>query len=208
MKKSSFFVITLLSLLMLSTCSSLVAAQYTSEVTTPVTIDSTGRFYGTAQDIGVGYDIQGTPGSTGSVTAQIYNGNPQSTANVPEGVSLTRFVVITFNMAASDFIQANIFITYTDEDVANLQTPYTLYKYVASTDSFVELPASIDTAAKMVSITVSSIDDPLFAIGGTTALANTDNGFSTTAWALLAASIVIVVLLVVAGVWFFKRSSR
>ncbi len=209
MKKSNFLVFTLLSLLMLSTCSALVAGQpqYENEVTIPITIDSNGRFTGSAEGIGVAYEIQGVAGATGSVTATIYPGNPQPDAPIPEGISLTRFVVIEFSMSSGDFSQATIYITYTDEDVANLQAPYSVYKYVRGAgvaDSYVEIPSTVDTASKMITVTVTSIDDPLFAIGGAT-VSNDDGGISGTAWVLLAASVVVIVLLAVVGVWYFKK---
>ena len=153
------------------------------------------------------YQIQGNPGATGSVTAEIYNGNPQPTASIPDGVSLTHFVVITFNMYSGDFNSAQIHITYTDEEVANLQAPFAVYKYVASSDSYVLMPNTIvDTVAKTVTVTVGSIDDPLFAIGSTSSSGNT-GGFSNTAWIALGASVAIIVLLAVVGVWYFKRHS-
>jgi hypothetical protein len=204
MKKSKLITTALLFLLSLSMCAAVVTAQYITEKTTPVTIGPDGKFSGGELDIGVAYEIEGTVGATGSITAQIYNGNPQSTASIPESVSLTRFVAITFNMNPADFIKANIYITYTDADVANLQAPFTVYKYNPDTDSYVEVVSTVDTAAKMVTFTLNSISDPLFAIGGAVAPQNTD-GFSTTAWALLAASIAIIVALAVFGVWYFKK---
>ena len=211
-KKSKLFAFTLLFLLSFSACGALVTAQYDGQETTPVTIGSSGTFSGGALDIGIAYEVQGTPGATGSITAQVYNGNPQSTASIPEGVSLTRFVVITFNMNSADFTVANIYITYTDADVANLQAPFKVYKYMPSTDSYVEVPSTVDTIAKMVTVTVNSIADPLFAIGGAPASHITpgpgdSDGFSTTAWVLLAASVVVIVVLAVFGVWYFKKRS-
>ena len=163
MNKSKLLVIILLSILVVSTACSFVAAQssYTTQKTTPVTILSDGTFSVSEPEIGLSYQIQGNPGGTGSVTAQIYNGNPQPTASIPEGVSLTHFVVITFNMYSGDFNSAQIHITYTDEEVANLQAPFAVYKYVAGSDSYVLMPSTVDTAAKMVTVTVGSIDDPL-----------------------------------------------
>ena len=209
MNKSKLLVIILLSILVISTGSSFVAAQgsYTTQRTTPVTILPDGTFSASEPDIGLSYLIQGNPGATGSVTAQIYNGNPQPTASIPDGVSLTHFVVITFNMYSGDFNSAQIQITYTDEEVANLQAPFALYKYVASSDSYVVMPNTIvDTAAKTVTVTVGSIDDPLFAIGSNTSSGNI-GGFSSTAWIALGASVAIIVLLAVVGVWYFKRHS-
>lgn len=202
---SKFIAIAFLSVLLASSFAGVVSAQsgYGNEVTTPVTIDSNGKFSGYAADIGVGYEIQGLAGAIGSVTAAVYNANPQASASIPNGVSLTRFVVITFHMNADDFTLANIYINYTDEDVSGIQSPFTIYKYLASSDSYVELASTVDTDNKMITITVTSIDDPLFAIGG--ASVGGSGGFSTTNWAILSVSIVIIVLLVVFGAWYFKK---
>jgi hypothetical protein len=208
MYKSKLLVTILLSILVISTGSSFVAAQdsYQSR-TTPVTILQDGSFSASETDIGLSYQIQGNPGATGSITAQIYNGNPQPTASIPDGVSLTHFVIIKFNMYSGDFNSAQIQITYTDEEVANLQAPFAVYKYFENSDSYVLMPnTSADTAAKTVTVTVGSIDDPLFAIGSTSSSGNI-GGFSNTAWIALGASIAIIVLLAVVGVWYFKRHS-
>jgi hypothetical protein len=203
---SKFIAIAFLSVLIVSSFGALVSAQsgYTNEVTIPVTIGSDGTFSDTAAEIGVAYSIQGRAGATGSVTAAVYNANPQSSASVPEGVTLSRFVVITFNMNAADFSSATIYITYTDADVAEMQTPFTVYKYVASSNSFIELTPTVDTVNKMMTITVTSIDDPLFAIGGASVSGGTD-GVSNSNLVILAVSIVVIVLLVVFGVWYFKK---
>jgi len=210
MNKSKLIVIILLSMLVISVASSFVTGQdpYPTQKTTPVSISPDGTFSASEPEIGLAYQILGNPGSTGSVTAQIYNGNPQPTASIPEGISLTHFVVITFNMYSGDFIQAQIHITYTDEEVANLQAPLAVYKYVATSDSYVLMPSTVvDTAAKMVTVTVGSIDDPLFAIGSSTSSDNI-GGFSSTAWIALGASVTIIVLLAVVGVWYFKKHSK
>jgi hypothetical protein len=208
MNKSKLLVIILLSILVISTGSSFVVAQdFYRTRTTPVTVLQDGTFSASEPDIGLSYQIQGNPGATGSVTAQIYNGNPQPTASIPDGVSLTHFVVITFNMYSGDCNSAQIHITYADEEVANLQAPFAVYKYVANSDSYVLMPnTSVDTSAKTVTVTVGSIDDPLFAIGSTSSAGNT-GGFSNTAWIALGASVAIIVLLAVVGVWYFKRHS-
>ena len=211
MQKSKLIAFILLFLFSLSVCGALVTAQYSiypTEETTPVIIDSNGAFSGGALDLGIAYEVQGTPGATGSITAQVYGGNPQSAASIPEGISLTRFVVITFNMNSADFTVANIYITYTDADVANLQAPYAVYKYMPGTDSYVEVPATFDAASKLVTITVNSIADPLFAIGGETAPTITpgpDDDGSILPLIILAVSIVIIVVLAVFGVWYFKK---
>ena len=204
MEKTKFLLFALLSVLLVSAFGALVLAQsgYTNEEITPVTIGSDGTFSGSAMDVGVGYEIQGTAGATGSVTAAIYSANPQSSASIPNGVTLGRFVVITFDMNAADFGSATIHITYTDADVSGMQTPYSVYKYVASTNSYVELPSTVDTANKMITVTVISIDDPLFAIGGASVATG---GISVTAWAILAVSIIVIIFLVVFGIWYFKK---
>lgn len=203
---SKFMAIAILSVLLVSSFGSLVSAQsgYGNQVTTPVTIGSDGTFSGSASDIGVGYSIQGVAGATGSVTAAVYNANPQPSASIPNGVTLTRFVVVTFDMNAADFSSASIIITYTDADVSGIQTPYTIYKYIPSSDSYIELTPTVDTDNKMMTITVTSIDDPLFAIGGASVSGET-GGISTTNWAILAVSIVVIVVLVVFGVWYFRK---
>ena len=179
MNNSKFIAIALLSVLLVSSFGALASAQsgYTNEVTTPVTIGSDGTFSGMRFRCRRGYSIQGVAGSTGSVTAAVYNANPQSSASIPNGVTLTRFVVITFDMNAADFTSATIYITYTDDDVSGIQTPYTIYKYVPSSDSYVELTPTVDTDNKMMTITVTSIDDPLFAIGGASIVGGS-GGFS------------------------------
>jgi hypothetical protein len=156
---SKFIAIALLSALLVCSFGAMVSAQsgYTNQVTTPVTIGSDGIFYGSVADEGVSYSIQGRVGATGSVTTAVYNANPQSSASIPSGVSLTRFVVINFNMNAADFISATISITYTDADVSGIQTPYTIYKYVPSSNSYVELTPTVDTVNKMMTITVNSM---------------------------------------------------
>jgi hypothetical protein len=190
--KSKFLGMVILTVLLLSLSVSLVAAQYTTQKTTDVTISSDGTFSATDSEVGVSYLIQGTSGATGTVTATVYNGNPQPTATVPDGISLTRFVVITFNMNANEFTQATITMNYADSDVQNIQSPYTIFKYVPSTDSYVELPSSFDSVAKTITITVTSLDDPLFAIGGA---ATTTAGIPASTWIILAVSIVAIVLL-------------
>jgi hypothetical protein len=157
--KSKLSVIMVVAFLLLSLSISLVGAQYATSQTTDVTIGSNGTFTATASNVGVTYDIQGTPGSTGTVTADVYNGNPQPTASVPSGDSLTHFIAIAFNINASDFTSATINITYTSADVQNLQQPYAVFKYVASTNSYTKFLSVVDTNAKVITITLNSIRD-------------------------------------------------
>ena len=193
MNKSKLGIISIIALLMLSLIAGLVAAQYTTQKTTNLVIASDGTCAVCEADVGITYLVQGTPGATGSVTAAVYNGNPQSSANIPSGISLNHFVVMTFDMAASDFSQATITINYADSDVQNIQPPYTVYKYLPATDSYVAMPSTIDTVAKTFTITLSSVDDPLFAIGGSTEVAPTSS-IPVWTWAVTISAIIIVVL--------------
>jgi hypothetical protein len=198
-------VIAILSLLLLSVSISSVAAlsPYDGAATTNVAVSSSGTCT-VCDAYGVTYNIQGTPGSTGTITTAVLTANPQPNA-APAGISLNRFVIVSFDMNAADFTQAQITIPYTDSDIQGIQQPYSIYKYVPATNTYTLLAAVVDTNAKTFTITVASVDDPIFAIGGATAVGQT-NGISTTMWAALAGSIVFIVLLVVVGVWFFKRS--
>ena len=202
MSKSKFTQIAIITVLFLSLTVSLVEAQYTTSKTTPVTISGDGTFIATEPDIGVSYLIEGTPGATGSVTAAIYSGNPQPNAVIPDGVSLTHFVVVTFDMDLNQFTSASIVISYTDADVANLQAPYAIYKYVPNTDSFVELASNVNTDAKTITITVTSIDDPVFAVGA----AAVAGGFPASSWAILIGLIVAIVVVAVVAVLYLRRS--
>src|SRR5674476_987191 len=150
MNKSKLSIISIIALLVLSLSVGLVAAQYTTQKTTDLAIASDGTCSVSETDLGITYVVQGTPGATGSVTAAIYNGNPQPSANIPSGVSLNHFVVVTFDMAANDFSQATLTLNYADSDVQNVQEPYTVYKYLPATDSYVALPSTVDTVAKTI----------------------------------------------------------
>jgi hypothetical protein len=191
--KSKLGVLTLVTVLLLSLSLS-VAAQYVTQKTTEIAIGLDGTFIASEPDVGITYEIQGVAGATGSVTAAVYTGNPQTTAAIPDGVSLTHFVVITFDMASSDFTQATIIVSYSDSDVQNIHSPFAIYKYDVSTDSYVELPSIVDTAAKTITVTLTSVDDPLLAIGGATA---TSEPTSITTWIIIVVTIVAILLLVV-----------
>jgi len=148
-------------------CTLVVNAQYRVTETSPVTVPESGVV--TVDQVattGVSIEIAGAPGTTGSVTAAVYTENPQPNANIPAGVSLTRFVVITLDIPAENFISANVTIHYTDDDVAGLTPPIVLYKYIPETNSFVELPTVDDPVAKTLTVTLTSTTDPLFAVGG------------------------------------------
>ena len=196
MNKSKLGVLTLIFVLLLSYTVALAAAQYTTEKTTPITIGSDGTFVAGEPAVGISYEIQGTPGATGSVTASVYTSNPQPTATIPDGTSLAHFVVVTFDMNANEFTSAKIVIHYSDSDVAGISAPYTIYKYIADTNSYIALPSTVDTNAQTLTVTVRSITDPLFAIGGATV---ESEGFSAASWAIIAAAIIVIVVLVVFG---------
>ena len=191
MNKSKLTIISLVTLLMLSLSVSLVAAQYSTEKTTDVTFSSDGTFTASESDVGVYYSIEGTPGASGTVTATVYNGNPQADAAVPSGISLTHFIAITLNMNAADFKSAKIIISYSDSDVQNIQPRYEVYKYIPNTNSYVSMPSTVDTTAKTITITLASIDDPLLAIGGTT---GTGGGIWAVMWGAIIVSVIAVVL--------------
>lgn len=203
--KSKLGVISIIAILMLSLSVSSVAAQYTTQKTTDIVIASDGTCTAYEPEVGVTYVIKGTPGAMGTVTAAIYNGNPQPLANIPNGVALNHFVVVTFDMDASDFSQAVITINYADSDVQNIQPPYTVYKYMPDTDSYVALPSTVDTVAKTITITLDSVDDPLFAIGGAVV---TDAPVTAVAWVIVAVGVIAVVLLSVLIVTRMRKSSK
>ena len=150
---------------------SIAFGQYETSKTSVFTISSSG-VANVAQDTtvgGVSIVIAGRASSTGSVSTATYTGNPQPGASKPANVTLTDFVAITFNLAADNFQNATITISYNAAEVTGINPPYSLYKYVADSNSYIALNGVVDTSAKTITTTVTSIDDPLFAIGGTTA---------------------------------------
>ena len=194
--------------------SSLVAlAQYETTKTANFTISSSGVAHVDQSTTagGVSIDIAGTPSATGSVTTATYTGNPQPDASWPVNVTLTHFVAITFNMATSYFQSANITISYSDSDVAGINPPYTLYKYNPDTNNYVALNSVVDTSAKTITATVTSITDPLFAIGGTTALTVTPTPVTPAVppwiW-IVVATVIIVIVFVVALRLLRSRASN
>ena len=202
-KKSRVAASALLVVLLLSfSLSFLVAAQYKTEITTIVTIGSNGTFVATEPSVGISYQIVGTPGASGTVTADVYNGNPQPTANIPSGISLTHFIGITFNINANSFTQAKIIINYTSSEVQNLQTPYAIYKYNSETNTYAELPSTVDANAKTITVILTSITHPLLAIGGTP---KTSVEISMSEWIAIT---VIVAIIIVVNVIIFSRGRR
>jgi hypothetical protein len=207
LSKSKLGVLAIITLFLLSFSLSfaLVRAQsspYTTEKTTNVTIGSNGTFNATESDVGASYQILGTPGATGTVTASVYNGDPQPTATVPNGTSLTSFIVVTIKMNANDFSSATITLSYTDSMVQNIKQPYKVYKYNADSNSYTALPSTVDTSAKTITVTLSSLSDPLLAIGGAKT-ATSGNLLST---GIIVVAIVIVIVLVTVAIFYLMRS--
>jgi hypothetical protein len=205
MDKSKLGVISVIALIVFILSVGLVAGQYTTQKTTDLVLGSDGTCSVSEADLGITYVVQGTPGASGSVTAAIYNGNPQPLASIPSGVALSHFVVVTFSMDASDFSQATITLNYAEGDVQNIQTPYSVYKYVPESDSFVALPSIVDTVAKTITISLDSVDDPLFAIGGAVV---TDAPVTTVAWIIVSVCVIAIVSLSVFIVAYMRKSAR
>jgi len=182
------------TLLLIST-STLAVAQYDGGEVTQIEIDNSGSFTATTSSAGVTYEITGNPGSTGTVTTTVYNGNPQATAKIPEGIGLTKYVVVAFDFNSQDFEQATLTFTYTDADVAGLQGPFAIYKYIPETNEYIQLEGELDTTAKTITVTLNSTNDPLFAIGGSDTSALTEAA-PTTLWIAVAVAVIVIVLVV------------
>jgi flagellar basal body-associated protein FliL len=195
MGKSKYRALAIITLLLFSFVVGLATAQifYPTIKTTDLDFDSNGNCTVYETSIGVTYIVQGTPGSTGSVTASIYPGNPQATANIPDDVSLSHFIIFTFDMDPSDFTQAQISLSYSDDDIANLHAPYAIYKYLPDSNSYVPLYTIVDTTAKTMTITLTSLNDPLLAIGGSTV--EEDSGIGVTSWIIIVVSVIVIVVL-------------
>jgi hypothetical protein len=201
---ASVFVLALLSV---SLGSVFVAAQlvYTTEKTISFTIPSNGVFSTTVASTGVSLEITGTAGATGTLTIDAYNGNPYPTATIPSGISLNDFIAITFNMNAQDFTQAIVTITYTDAQVQGLKQPYALYKYSPSSNSYNPLPSTVNTAAKTITATLTSISDPLLAIGGKSTSLVTSSGTPAWVWAAVFA---VIIVIIIAAVLMLSRPEK
>jgi hypothetical protein len=205
-------IVTVLTVVFLSLSPLVVLAQYETQQTAEFTVSSDGTAHvdqsSSAGDISI--DIAGTLGATGLVTTATYNANPQPGASIPDNVVLTRFIVVTFDMSSSDFINATITISYSDADVGGMSLPYVLYKYNPNTNSFVALESVLDTSAKTITVTLTSTTDPLFAIGSTVASTATPTvaptqepaSSSGVTWAWIAVGIEIVVG-VILGFWVY-----
>jgi hypothetical protein len=211
MKKYRFgCIISILAIVLLSlSLFAIVAnAQYASQQTSDVTIGTDGAGHVTQSSLGgmVSIDVAGAPGTKGSVSLATYNGNPQPTASGPSGTKLIDFTVITINIPEADFFGANIVFHYTDSNVVGISPPYTLYKYIPASNSYVLQNAFVDTNAKTITLSISSLTDPLFAIGGTSAATTTSPGVPVLAWVLIVIIVVFVVLLVTLIVYRRRKS--
>ncbi len=205
MRKPKITIIALIIFLAISFSAVFVTAQYTTQVTTNITFSSTGTFTASEPDIGISYAIQGSPGANGTVTASVYNGNPQPSATVPSGVSLTYFVAISFNIKPSDFQNATITISYTDSMVQNIKAPFSVYKYTQDGNIYVQLPTVVDSNARTITVTVLSTTDPLFAIGGAT---NTPASNSTFTWIIIVVFAIAILLLAIYLVRLVRRPDK
>lgn len=194
-------------LLVVSVSVGVVAAanSYSSQITSEFLLDSTGQWTKCQEDLGVTYEIKGTPGAVGSVTTSAYAGNPQASAVIPEGISLTNFRIVTFDVDASKFESAKITFSYSDSDVQNIAAPYAIYKYLDASNSYVKLPTTVDTEAKTLTISLSNAADPLFAIGGAS-VAN--NGDGTTTWIIIAVLAIVLVIVAVILVVRLKNAGK
>jgi hypothetical protein len=202
MKEQKIVVIAILALLIVTFFSSYSSAQYMPTKITNVTIHSDGTFNATAPEAGISYRIVGTPGATGNVTVTFFSGNPNPTASVLNGTSLSSFIGIEFNMDPNDFSSATITFNYNDSMVQGTEQPYAVYKYDVSSDAFVEWPSTVDTVAKTITVTLTSVADPLFAIGGAKTAINI---VSTSTWLIIVAIVIIIILV---NVVIFYRMRR
>ena len=192
-----------LSILLLSPAA-LVLALYGHE---PIIyfLDSNGYFHFEEPALGIAVRVRGTPGANCTLLTEIYNGNPEPTAAIPDGISLTHFAVVIINMNANQFSNVSITINYTTTDFQDIQPPYAVYEYVPGTDSFVKLPSAVDVAAKTITFTETSIVSGLFAIGGVPAAPRTEGEGAITLLLILIGAIIAIVVVAVLIVMRFKR---
>ena len=199
--------ITFLAFALFSLLLPFASAQYQTQQSVVITIGPSGRIQVsqslTAGDVTI--DITGTPGATGIVSTATYSTNPQATASIPADVSLTHFVVVAFNISPNQFQSANITIKFTDAEVAGINPPYVLYKYSPLIDSYIQLNSVSDLSAKTITAMLTSPDDPLFAIGGSTVA--TPQPQDTPIWILVAIAVVIVIVVIAAVLLLRTRYS-
>ena len=203
MSKSKIGVLSIIILLLVSSAIGLASAAYETE-TVDVDLGSSGHAVVVAPISGVTFVVDGTPGAIGSITLENMTDNPHPLADIPSGIALGRFVQITFDMIPSEFTKAQVVINYTDSDVADFNQPFSVYKYLDASSSYVELPTTTDTSAKTVTVTLNSVTDPILAIGGSTGEAPGPD--STVTWIIVAVSVVIVVVLAVFIIFRWRKT--
>jgi hypothetical protein len=197
-KKTTLAFTLIIAAFFMSTAS-IASAQYQTENTVNITIGDQGTFTATEPNVGVAYLIEGTPGTTGTVVATVYNGNPQATAAVPADISLTKFLAVVFDSPLQAFTQATLTFKLTDSDIAGLQGPFVIYKYNADTNSYQKLDGVVDENAKTITITTTGTADSIFAIGGThVSTAPKESSFM---WIAIAGVVAVIVAAVVLGLW-------
>jgi hypothetical protein len=199
LSKKSTLAFTLIVAALLISTASIANAQYPTGQTINITIDDSGTFTATEPTVGITYLIEGTPGTTGTVVATVYNGNPQATAQLPSDVSLTKFLAVVFDFPAQGFAQGTLTFKLTDSDVAGLQGPYVIYKYNADSNSYQKLDGIVDENAKTITITSAGSDDSIFAMGGT--LVSTAPNESSFLGVAIVVAVAIIVIAVVLGFW-------
>jgi uncharacterized protein Usg len=193
-------IVTVLSIMFLAFSPLIVSAQYQTQQSVVMTVPDSGVVVvdQNATVGGLSIAICASCGVTITVATVVYNANPQADAVVPANVALTHFVALTFaDIAPNDFGNATVTIHYTDADLAGMSQPYILYKYDAATNSYLPLDTVLDTSAKTLTTTLTSINDPLFAIGGAVASSVAPTGgpapISGGTWVWIGVGIVCVI---------------
>jgi len=201
---AGFLTVFIVIALCLST--SLTFAQYVTQQTANITFSSSGTAYVDQSETvgGISLSIAGTVGASGSVSTGTYLANPQPGATIPPNVDLTNFVSVSFNIDPSDFTGAVITVSYSASDVAGISPPYSLYKYSSATNSYVQLNSIDDTSANTISAQLTSISDPLLAIGGAPAPTTQPVSSGVPAW-IWAVIVVIVIVVVLVAFIFIRR---
>ena len=205
--------VTVFVVIMFSFSSFVALAQYETTKTADFTIPSSGTSHidlsTTPGDVSI--DISGTIYANGLVSTATYAGNPQPHASWPVKVTLTRFVDVTISMDARYFQTANLTISYSNSDVRGINPPYSLYKYNSESNTYLPLNSTVDDSTKTITTTLTSTNDPLFAIGGTTAPVVTPTPVlsSNQQWIwVIVATVIIIIVLTVALLIFRRRASN
>ena len=202
MAKLKLGIIVFLSVLLISPAA-LVLALYGHEPIINV-LDSNGYFC--FQEFGIKAIIRGTPGANCTIQTYIYSGNPQPTASIPDGISLTQFGAVAITMNTSQFTNVSITLNITKTNLQNIQPPYAVYEYVQSTNSYEKLPSTVvnfDAADRTITFTQTNLIG-LFAIGGAP-VATITVGEGAIMVLLILVSVVVSIVVAVLIVIRFKR---